>query len=146
FAARDFEYAAAMSGHGYLDDFARVEGKEIVLRVARMHQLIIRIFMVDAEQAAITRIGAVRQRDEAYEVIIVAELAELRRGTLVMRIKLRRVLQNGVAPADENIGRVICGDVVSAVDAGGHGLEAEYVIGQLRGCRLRRVIASGERE
>src|SRR5690606_1152551 len=61
-------------------------------------------------------------------------------------VEVWRILQNGVAPADENVMRVIVCNMMIAVNASGHGLEPEYVIGQLRGMALRCVITCSERE
>jgi hypothetical protein len=58
------------------------------------------------------------ERDEADIVIVVAELLRLAFSGLVHRIELGRVRENLVTPAQQHIGIIAFGNMMSFVDAG----------------------------
>lgn len=81
----------------------------------REHQFGIGVFVVDDEQAVV---GAAVERDEANIVVVVAEQLFLGSGRLVLRVELRAVGEDLVAPAKQDVGIVTFGHMVLFVDAG----------------------------
>ncbi len=120
----DFDHGAAMRGDFRERDLARDAGG-IIFAHAGEHQVRRGVFVVHTEEAAR---GAVRiriKRDEADEVVVVAELPALGFGGLVQRIEGRAVFPEGIAPAQEERGVVAFGDVMELVHAARDLREAE---------------------
>ena len=111
---RDFDDAAAMRRHRHVD---LLGCRVLDVREAWKHQGRIRVFVIDAEKAAIARLGAMGERHEADIVVVVAELPRLRAGALVHRVEGGGAGEDGVAPTDQNIGVVTLGDVMVLIDA-----------------------------
>ena len=81
-----------------------------VLRVvAREHQLLVGVLVVHRQQAAVRGARAEGQRQEPYEVAVVAELLGLGGGGLLPDIVNRRLGGERLAPADERAGVVALG-------------------------------------
>ena len=94
---------------------------------AREHDLLVGVLVVDHEQAVL---GAALDREEADEVVVVAELLLLRGGGLRVHVEGGRARQDGIAPADQHVGAVARRDVVGLVDAGLDLGEAEGGLGR----------------
>ena len=80
------------------------------------HELRVGVFVVHQEQTVLRRSF---ERDEADEVVVVAELPALLVGRLCGRVERRRVGEERIAPPEQHVGVVALGDVVVGVDAGG---------------------------
>ncbi len=100
-----------------LDHLARVLAVGFLhnLHDAREHQVFVRIFVIDDEEAVL---GGAVERDEADIVIVVAELASLGFWRLVRGIELRRIGKQRIAPAQQHVGIIAVGDVMGLIDAG----------------------------
>ena len=96
------------------------------------------VFVVDHEQAVL---GRAVERDEADEVVVVAELPRLRGGGLVRRVEGRRVGEERVAPAQQDVGVIALGDMVVGVDAGLDLVEVEGRTRRGRAALARRSAA-----
>ncbi len=79
------------------------------------HQMLVGVFVIDAEETVrpVARTG--RQRQVADVVAVVAELLRLRLRRLVVRVERRRIGEDGIAPADEDVGGVAGRDVMGLV-------------------------------
>ncbi|GMA73741.1 hypothetical protein GCM10025880_01580 [Methylorubrum aminovorans] len=131
---------------GHLDrDLSGVQGRDHALAVGRIeagkHQLGIGVFVVDHEQAA-AALGI--ERDESDEVVVVAELALLGRGTLLLRVEGGGVGKQRVAPAQQGLRLVALGHVQVLIDAGREFREVEGGTVRGGGGGLRRD-SGGER-
>ena len=130
----DFENRAAVRHHLDLDQLARNALEADVLGVlaanAREHQFFVGVFVIDNQQAVIR---AAVDRDVAEVIVVIAELARLGLGGLLLGIEVGRVRQHLVAPADQHIGVVAFRDVVVWVGTGSYFLEVEAWRGAGRG-------------
>jgi hypothetical protein len=79
------------------------------------HHFFAGIFVIDAEKTARP---AVIEREEGDVIVVVAELPELRRGALLARIEGRRVREEGIAPAKQNLRIEAFGEMMLVVDSG----------------------------
>ncbi len=80
--------------------------------------------MIDAEEATL---ACIVEREEGDVVVVVAELLQLRFGALPQRIESGRVGKQRIAPAEQHVGLIALGDVVSLIDAGFDFREGEAV-------------------
>jgi peroxiredoxin len=129
--AGDLNDGHAMGGHLDLDQFRRhlLEAGRVLAPDAREHDLLVGVFVIDAEESARP---ALIERDEAHIVVVVAELLQLRRGTLRAWIEGRRIGEQRIAPAEQHL-RVVAGSqMMRLVDARLDFREAEAILGYLR--------------
>ena len=97
------------------------------------------VFVIDDEQAVL---GRAVDRNEADEVVVVAELARLRFRRLVRRVEVRGIGEESVAPAQKHVGVIAFGHVMVGIDARGDFLEVEA-----RRTRLRmRLVGRHQRQ
>jgi hypothetical protein len=132
------------SGAGLLGTLLVVDrgcrrGQLLGVAEAGEHDLLVRVLVVDAEQAVLAR--AV-DREVAQVVVVVAELEPLLLGGLRHRVELGSARQHRVAPADQDLGLVAGRDVVLLVDARRDLAEPEARRGRARRARRGR---EGER-
>ena len=99
---------------------------QVLANDARKHDLLVGIFVIDAEQGTAS---LVIEREEGDIVVVVAELLELSGGALLQRIEGRRVGEEWVAPSKQDIGAVALGDVMGLVNAGLDLIEVEAIRG-----------------
>ncbi len=122
----DFDDGAAMRRHFdihlLLAERALLDLAIHDLDEAREHQVRVGVFVVDDEQAVLARTF---ERNVADIVVVVAELLALRIGGLFGRIEFRRAGQDGIAPAQQDIGVITFGHVVAGINAGFHFCELE---------------------
>ncbi len=127
-ALRDFDDGDAVGRHFDRDELGRHVWKadQILASDAGEHDLLVGIFVIDAEEAAP---AAFVERQEGDVVVVVTELLQLRRGALPQRVEGRRVGKQGIAPTEQHVSPVSLGDMVGAVDAGRDFREGEAVGG-----------------
>lgn len=99
----DHDDAQTVGGPGDLGLLAGGVGGVVSLE----HQDFVRVLVVRHEQLTA---ALARQREQREEVAVVAELARLRLGGLLVRVEGRGAAQDGLAPADDHVLAVALGD------------------------------------
>jgi hypothetical protein len=140
----DLDHRAAVCGH--LDRGLRLVGAQARLAAladAGQHQVGVRVLVVDHHQEAVARRVAGRQRMQAEEVVVVAELQRLRGAAQFGRIIRCGAGQHRIAPADQDLHLVVVRHVVRRIVDVRHLLEGEG--GRSALLRLRRAAAECHR-
>ena len=97
------------------------------------HQMRVGVFVIDEQQPVRGRIGRALHRHVADEIVVVTELFRLSLGRLLGGIEFRRIREQPIAPAQQDLRVVAFGDVVVGIDADLDLLEVE---GRFRALRL----------
>ena len=108
-----------MGRHLDRDQFRGHVGKSdfILTTNFREHHFFIGVFVIHTEQSARRIPGPERQGRDADKIIVVAKLEGLSRSRLRRRLEFRRIRENRIAPADQDIGVVALRHVVSFINA-----------------------------
>ena len=107
-----------VAGHLDVDDLTRQPRERLVVfAIPREHQFLVGVLVVDAQQAVFRIAGTERQRHVTDEVIVVAELAKLRRYAVCGGVEARSARHDAVSPANQHVGTVARRDVVIGIHA-----------------------------
>ncbi len=108
----DLDHRMAVSGHGDLGLVLVELRRHVILGQTWPHDVGIDIFVVDAEQAVVGAVGAHRQRHEADEVAVVAELLFLGAAGHGRGLEGAGARHDRIAPAQQHLFAVAGGDMV----------------------------------
>ena len=135
--AQDLDNGNTVRRHLDLDEFCGHiwETGQVLAGQTGEHDLFIGIFVIYAEKPAVT---ARIERKEGNVVVVVAELLELRRRALFVRIEGKRIREERIAPSEQYVSLVAFGNMMRFIYAGLDFIKAEPVFRYRRNAARER--------